>query len=576
MIEMERTAGHAIRPDRARRSWPAPLLLALAGPIAGQNVEPPPVPFGRVPPPGAYAEGFDALHYRIAIELPDTGTFILGTTAIDIRLTGARRDTLILDLSGLRVRAVRAGTGSGALRPTEFRQFDGRVGLPVPPEAKAGDTLRVVVDYDGTPDDGLFIRPNTHGRRSAFADNFPDRGRFWFPSIDHPSDKATVEYAVRAPAGWEVVGNGRRLGAGSDAERPADGVWRWRIDAPIPTYTMVIGASDFAVGTVTPCARGGLTPLRPDGCVPVSYWAYPQDSASAAVIFARAGEMVEYYADRFGPYPYHKLAHVQSSTRFGGMENSGAIFYSEQAIAGGSLGEVTVAHETAHQWFGDGVTETVWNHAWLSEGFATYFGMQFFEKAEGSERFRELLDRSASGYLRSQVTDLAMVDTLSVPDGNLMSLLNANSYNKGGQVLHMLRGLLGDEAFFRGIGAYYRRHANGNALTADLQHALEEASGTRLDWFFDQWAYRPGHPVFRVTHAWDAGAGEAEVVIEQVQKAGWPTFRVPMEIAFETPTGEVRRKVEVRERTARLRFPLAAAPSAVRIDPDGWVLKEVR
>ena len=572
---MKRTAG---RPDRAiqgLRARSAVLLFALAGPAAAQTLEPPPVPFGRVPPPGPYAEGFDALHYRVAIELPDTGAFIRGTTTIDILLVGSRRDTLVLDLSGLRVNTVRAGVGP-ALVPAAFRQFDGRLGVTVPPGARAGDTLRVEVVYDGTPDDGLIIRPNVHGLRSAFADNFPDRGRFWFPSIDHPGDKATVEYAVRAPKDWEVVANGRRLGTTDLTARPPDGIWRWRIDAPTPTYTMVIGASDFAVGTVADCARGGTTAIRPDGCVHVSYWAYPQDSAKAASIFARGAEMVEYYAERFGAYPYHGLAHVQSSTRFGGMENSGAIFYSEQAVNSGQLSEVTVAHETAHQWFGDGVTEGVWNHAWLSEGFATYFGMQFFERAEGAERFRELLAGSARGYLASQVTDLPMVDTLHVPDDHLMSLLNANSYNKGGQVLHMLRGVLGDDAFFRGISAYYRRHVNGNALTADLQRVLEETSGTALGWFFDQWAYRPGHPVYRVTHTWDAGTSEVEVLIEQVQKPEWPVFRMPMEIAFDAPGGEVRRKADVMGRTARFRFPLPAAPAAVRLDPDGWVLKEVR
>ena len=565
-----------MKPHAALRAAALAAALLLPGPAkaAAQDLEPPPVPWGRVPPPGPYAAGFDALHYRVAVEIPDTGAYIRGTTTIDIRLS-APRDTLVLDLTGLRVNAVHAGT-SATLSPAAFRQTDGRLRVAVPAGARAGDTLHVRVEYEGTPDDGLLIRPNLHGARSVFADNFPDRGRFWFPSIDHPGDKATVEYEVRVPASWEVVANGRRAGADSDAARPADGVWRWRMEAPIPTYTMVIGAADFAVGTVARCARGGPTPIRPDGCVHVSYWAYPQDSAKAATAFARAGDMIEYYAGRFGPYPYHKLAHVQSSTRFGGMENAGAIFYSERAINAGRLGEVTVAHETAHQWFGDAVTESMWNDAWLSEGFATYFGMQYFERAESVAHFRELLAGSARGYLESQVTHLAMVDTLRVPDDNLMSLLNANSYNKGGQLLHMLRGVLGDDAFFRGIAAYYRRHVNGNARTVDLRQALEETSGRSLDWFFEQWAYRPGYPIYRVTHSWDAVASEVEVRVEQVQDADWPAFRMPVEFAFETPAGELRRTAEVAGRLARIRFALPAAPAAVRLDPDGWILKEVR
>jgi len=338
---------------------------------------------------------------------------------------------------------------------------------------------------------------------------------------------------------------------------------------------MVIGAADFAFGTVNPCARGGRTSLRPDGCVPITFWVFPQDSASGARIFRRADRMVEYYSDRFGPFPYEKLAHVQSATRFGGMENVGAIFYSEAAIAQGRLDEGTVAHETAHQWFGDGVTEADWSHLWLSEGFATYFGMQFFEQADGRDAFQQRLAASRQGYFDSDVTDLAMVDTTAVPDNNLFSLLNANSYNKGGQVLHMLRGLVGDSAFFAGIRLYFQRNVNGTALTGDLRASLEETSRQDLSWFFQEWAYRPGYPVFRQAWRWDAATSEAVVTIEQVQKSTWPAFRMPIEFEFATAAGSIRRKAEVSGRRIELRFRLPSAPTGVTLDPDGWVLKQL-
>jgi aminopeptidase N len=286
--------------------------------------------------------------------------------------------------------------------------------------------------------------------------------------------------------------------------------------------------------------------------------------------------MIRYYAERFGPFPYEKLAHVQSATRFGGMENVGAIFYSERAIAEGSLSEGTVAHETVHQWFGDAVTPHDWHHVWLSEGFATYFGMQYFEAANGASRFRELRENSMRAYLTSEVTNIAMVDTTRVPNNDLMALLNANSYNKGGAVLHMLRGLLGDGPFFDGLQRYYREHEHGTARTADLQRALEAASAQRLDWFFEQWVYRPGHPVFRAASSWDAATQESVVTLEQVQPAAWPTFRVPLELAFAVGSGEVRHRVEVNARRQTVRVKLTAEPSAVRIDPDGWILKEIR
>lgn len=551
------------------------LVSACAsGPAHAQRAEPPPVRVGQVPPPGPYAAGFDAVHYDVAITLPGAGTRIDGVTRARIRIVEPRPDTLRLDLTGLLVTRVRAGVGPGAPADAPFTQRGGRIIVPVPRAARIGDTLHIEVAYEGEPDDGLIIRANVHGDRSIFADDFPDRARFWFPSIDHPSDKATVSYEVTAPAGWEVVANGVRTGgASTDAQKPADGVWRWEERVPIPTYTMVIGATDFAIGTVTPCADGGRIPVRTDTCVPVTYWAYPRDSANAAAIFRRAGDMVEYFSRTFGPFPYEKLAHVQSATRFGGMENVGAIFYSEQAIAAGRLGETTVAHETAHQWFGDGVTESHWSHMWLSEGFATYFGMQYFEHADGVAKFRELLANSARGYLQSTDTAIAMVDTTHVPNDDLLGLLNTNSYNKGGQVLHMLRGVLGDSVFFAGIARYWRDHAYGNALTSDLQRALEQESGQDLGWFFEQWVYRPGYPVYRTGLAWDEGARTATVTVEQAQNPAWPTFRMPIEFEFETAQGPVRRTGMVSARRETLRFELPARATAVRLDPDGWLLR---
>jgi len=551
------------------------VLGGRAGNVLAQAEEPAPVPAGRVPPRGPYEPGFDALHYDIAITLPSTGDVVRGRARIDVEMVAPGGDTLRLDLVGLRVASARIGVREAPSVETDFRVGGGRVNLPVPVAAQVGDTLHVDIDYEGTPDDGLIIRQNVHGQRSAFADDWPDRARFWFPGIDHPSDKATVSFEVRAPDGWKVVSNGARSDGAPAGRPPADRVWRFSVSVPIPTYTMVVGAADFAVGTVDACANGGPSETRPDRCVPVTYWSFPQDSAKAARVFRRAGDMVAYYSRTFGPFPYAKLAHVQSATRFGGMENVGAIFYSEEALANGSLDEVTVAHETTHQWFGDAVTEADWSHLWLSEGFATYFSMQFFEQAEGEAAFRSLLTQSAREYLASGVTDLAMVDTTAVPGNDLFSLLNANSYNKGGQVLHMLRGVLGDRLFFAGIRSYFDTYRYRTALTRDFQQVMEETSGRDLGWFFDEWAYRPGYPVFEVSSAWDDDTSEAVVTVDQTQKASWPAFRMPIDFAFDTPDGEVRRRAEVSGRHSEVRFSLPAPPTRVRLDPDGWVLKRM-
>lgn len=558
----------------------AALLSALTGAAAcavGPNPsklpDPEPIEVGVVAPPGPYAPGFDAVHYRIALDVPAEGRRIDARTDAVIALLSPRRDTLRLDLTGLRARDVRTAGSGEAFREASFYQANGKLVVPVPEHLRPGDTLHVRVDYGGEPDDGLIIGDNVHGARGAFADNWPNRARFWFPSIDHLSQKATVEFEVRVPQRWQVLANGRRTDSPAQpASPPADGVWRYLMPAPISPHLMVIGATRFAVGTVDPCADGGDVPVRSDSCVAVTSWTFPPDSAHGMAVFRRAGDMLEYYSRLVGPYPFTKLAHAQSATRFGGMENAGAIFYSQRAIAEGRDIEGTVAHETAHQWFGDAVTPRDWPHLWLSEGFATYYAALYFEHADGPEAFRRRIDAARRTYLESEVQDLAIVDTVNIPGNNLLELLNANSYQKGSLVLHMLRGLLGDDVFARGIRRYYTRHLHRTASTSDLRAALEEESGRALGWFFDQWVFSPGHPVLDFDWRWDAQAGEAVVTIRQTQSTDWPVFRLPTEIAFDTPAGEVRRQVDLRERTSTLRFALPAQPSDARLDPDGWLL----
>jgi aminopeptidase N len=281
--------------------------------------------------------------------------------------------------------------------------------------------------------------------------------------------------------------------------------------------------------------------------------------------------MLEYYSGLVAPYPYEKLAHVQSSTRFGGMENATTIFYSEDPIANGRDIEGTVAHETAHQWFGNAVTPSDWPHLWLSEGFATYFGMLFFEHADGVGKFREEMERDRLQVVRSAEVARPVIDQ---SETDLFKLLNVNNYQKGAWVLHMLRGLVGDDAFFAGVREYYRQHEHRTATTTDFRTAIERAAGRDLGWFFDQWLSRPGFPRLRVTSQWDAAARAVDITIEQTQSTSWPTFRLPLTIDVDADGGTVRRAVDMDERRETVRVPLTGAPGRITLDPDGWLLKE--
>ncbi|MEN8375691.1 MAG: M1 family metallopeptidase [Gemmatimonadota bacterium] len=550
---------------------PAPDPLAV-----NYGVEPPAVEAGQVPGSGPYAAGFDALHYDLSLHIPDEGSRIQGVMTMRVALTPEYEGTpLPLDLSGMSVGRVRAGTSAGTMEVVQAPLAEGRVIVPLP-GANAGDTAIVEIVYAGEPDDGLFIQNNLHGVRGVFADNWPDRARFWFPSIDHPSDKASVSYTVRAPDDLQVIANGElKL---EPTVPPTEGpagiwpvgsglLWRYELPVPIPTYTMVIGASVFSVNMLDDCASGGFTSLNRDGCVPVTLWTFPQDSVRAKASFFRSPQMVETLAELIGPYPYEKLAQVQSSTRFGGMENSGAIFYPERALAEGQRIEETVAHEIAHQWFGDGVTEANWSHLWLSEGFATYFGAVIYERMDSRLAFDELMDRHAVRYFESPVVNTPLIDE---NPGNLFDLLNAVNYQKGAWVLHMIRGEVGDADFFEAMRRFYRENEGRSVLSADLQRVVEEVSGKDLQPFMDQWLNSPGHPVLAAEWRWDSGS--AVVEIEQVQPESWPTFHFNLEMEFVTNQGPIRREAEITERSSRVRFRVPGRPTRLVLDPDGNVL----
>ena len=546
---------------------------ATAQPPPQTAPEPPPIEAGLPATPGEYDLAADIRHYDIELSLG--AAEILGRVTITVHPNGAA--SLPLDFTGLGISGIHVGND-----PATFDYSGGKLTIALPEAPGTGgpaDTeLRITIAYHGTPDDGLIIRDNVHGNPTAFVDNWPNRTRFWLPSVDHPADKATAAFTVHAPAAWQVIANGAPIGdpapTTEDALGGPDGktTWRWATAVAHPTYTLVTGAAEFAIESLGRAACGNA-PATPDadGCVDISFWVYPEDTVFAREVFDRAPEMVDYFTATIGPYPFEKLANVQSATRFGGMENSSAIFYSEGAIAAGRLSEGTVSHEIAHQWFGDSATESEWTHLWLSEGFATYFGALFFEAADGVEDFRARMERSREGYLRSNVTDRPIVD----PDGpgSLFNLLNANNYPKGGWVLHMLRGTLGDDTFFRAIRAYYTEFAYGNALTNDLRRVFEEVSGQELGWFFDQWVHQPGYPVLESEWEMREDGPAIVLTVTQTQSADWPTFHLPMEVEIRGADGMSRESIEVTRRSQTFTIPVAGRPEEVVLDPDGWVLK---
>jgi aminopeptidase N len=506
--------------------------------------------------------GIDVKNYWFMITLPDSGREIRGEAGVHFERRIPADSVLTLDLVAMTVDSVAVlyRTRGGLSR--RF-MYDGReLRIPLPATQEPG--LDVMIWYHGTPQDGLIIGSNARGRRVAFADNWPERARFWLPTVDHPSDKAITRFSIKAPARWRVVTNGAM-------SRHEEDWYDGGGSHPIPAYTMVIGAGEFTVSKHRPVINGLDT-------IPIEVWTYPEDSAFAdSVPFRRATEIVEAMQRLVAPFPYEKLAHVQSSTKFGGMENSSAIFYAEKPYVERKMGEGVVRHETAHQWFGDAVTPRDWPHLWLSEGFATYFDGVIGAALDGDTVLGSSMRANAESYFKSDVTDRPIVDSGYAADP--IKLLNANSYPKGAWVLHMLRGAIGDSAFFRGFRTYYRTYRDSTATSEDFQRVIEKEARANLGWFFRQWLYQPGYPQLDVTWQYDAGARKVLLGITQRQKPEWGLFRLPqLTLEFRGANGAaVRRDVAVRgdSRETITRVDLPFAPTEVRVDPDGKLLLRV-
>lgn len=493
----------------------------------------------------------DVQHYTFQLELNDENDTIQGSALMDIRFLQAM-DTLVLDL-------VAEETGRGGMRVLEVMDagvrlpfhHDGsqlRIVLSDPPVQ--GEVKQFTVRYAGVPADGLIIAENKYGDRTFFGDNWPNRAHHYLPCVDHPSDKATVAFVIIAPDHYQVVGSGIQMEElNLDKETK---LTFWRMDTPIPTKVAVFGAAQFAV------SRAGEI----EG-VPVTSWVYPDNRAEGYQDYSQATEILQFFIDSIGPYSYPKLANVQSKTRYGGMENASNIFYFENSVTGGQDHEDLIAHEIAHQWFGNSVTEGNWHHIWLSESFATYGANLYMEHKYGQDAMiKRLLTERQQVLQFSRQTDRPIIDT-RVKDWN--RLLNANTYQKGNWVLHMLRHKIGEQTFWSGLRGYYKAHQNGNALTKDFQEAMEIASGQDLDNFFYQWLYQPGVPEIGVNWSWSKKNG-LELEIGQMQKDA--TYSFPLDIAAEDSDGNLEIwTVNVDQGRQTFELPCSFNPTRLWLDP---------
>ena len=473
-------------------------------------------------------EAIDMLGYVFELTFSDDSDAVRGRTTATARVQRTGQRELRLDLveatsdsKGMNVTAIES---DGAT--LKFRHESNQLFIDLGREAAPGELIEVVISYSGVPAAGLVIGPNKYGDRTFFSDNWSSRVRNWLPVVDHPSDKATTEMIVVAPSRYQVASNGTVV----ETSNLGDGNRRTHYVNPVPTATWLyfVGVAQFAVQQVDTF-----------GDVPIETWVYWQDRDAGFYDFAEPSKKVlAFYSDLIGPYVNQRLANIVSNaTPGGGMEAASTPAYADDSVTGERTRrwQHVVIHEIAHQWFGNAVTQVVWNDVWLSEGFATYYTLLFREHHFGHDDFIEGLRASrqtvADFYekdwdfqiVRDRIEDLNRVS------GPMM-------YQKGAWVLHMLRAQLGVEIYNAGIRSYYAEFMNRNAQTADLRRHMEEASGKPLKAFFDQWLFQGGIP--ELVGSWSAADGRLAVRMEQVQEKY--RFDLDVDLRVEFADGSVR------------------------------------
>jgi len=498
--------------------------------------------------PGA---AIDVQHYSFAIQLNDKNDAIEGKADITVKFL-QKADSFHIDL----VKQNASGKGmvvSGVTEkanPVQFQQISDTLNISASGREGSMHTYRIT--YHGVPADGLIISTNKFGHRTFFGDNWPNRAHNWLPCVDNIADKATVDFTVTAPAHYQVVANGLKI-----SETPMSGgvkQTKWKESALLPTKVMVIGVADFAIDHTGDVNK-----------IPVYTYVFPENKAVGFSGYAVAKEILSYYMNKVGPYAYEKLANVQSKTIFGGMENASCIFYFENSVGDKGIEEL-IAHEIAHQWFGDAASEKSFAHLWLSEGFATYMTNVYLEGKYGAAILKQRLEKDRKEVFEFEKQRFTPIVDTAVKD-NYMQLLNANSYQKGGWVLHMLRRKMGDELFWKGIRTYYEIYDGGNANTEDLKNVMQNVSGQPLDQFFKQWLRTPGHPQLHIYLLYDNAKKSFTINIEQKQNNLY-------EFTLECSIDGQMHKIEVKDKKTHIEIPGNGNFKQVIFDPNVNLLAE--
>ncbi|MGV3774304.1 MAG: M1 family aminopeptidase [Verrucomicrobiales bacterium] len=512
----------------------------------------------------------DILHLALDVTPNFKERTVSGTMTLSFRPIVEPLKELRLDGVDLKIEKV-----EGATEVSSWENNDKEIVIHFAEAIPVGADSKVTVQYSAEPRKGLYFRTAEMGYNPSdehiFTQGEDIEARHWYPCYDAPNDKFTSEITCHVPLEMTVLSNGRFISENKDEARGIKTV-KWLQEQPHVNYLISLVA-------------GKLEKIEDKyNDLPLAFYTPSSQIQYATNSFKETKEMMAFFEKEIGvPYPWAKYYQVcVQDFMWGGMENTSISTLTDATLFPDETENIRssqrlVAHELAHQWFGDYVTTKDWIHIWLNEGFATYYEKLYTLHREGKDEF--LYDMYSMA--RPWVNNSSVQDSMPTVYRNYeqaLEMFGYTIYNKGAWILHMMRNEVGEETFRKAVKLYLDRHAFGNVTTPNLAQAFEEISGRSFDQFFDQWVYNPHHPELQVDYSWNEANKKATLRIRQVQilTNGVALFRVPLTVRFKGDFEAVAQMIEVKEKDDEFSFTLPKAPRLVRIDPDLVLLARIQ
>jgi len=502
------------------------------------------------------AHDYDVIKYKLELSLAPSELInkLKGHATIQAKSGTVNLTVLSLDLVGLTVDSCKVNS-----QLATFNRLNGKLNITLNRGYQPGESFTAEVFYRGYPTSGLYFETNKYGKLVCYTFTEPDRSKYWFPCYDSPSDKALSEVICTAQAGNEVISNGVLLDV---IKNPNNTVtYHWQETYPIATYLISLAVSDYA--QIQDQVILGTDEL------PLSFWVYPQDSAKAVVDFASTGQMVTLFSELFGEYPFltEKFSIAQAELA-GAMEHQTCVSWG-LSVQGNSSNEWIVAHELAHHWWGNLVTCQDFANIWLNEGFATYCEALWKEYARGLSRFKGHMI-GLEWHVLADSAGSVKYPIYSPPGEYLFGIA---VYRKGAWVMHMLRYLLGNQIFFKGLRSYAETFGYATSTTEQFKAVMEVESGQELDWFFKQWVYQPNFPKYKWSWVYTSFEGKYFLDIYITQEQATPiVFRMPVEFGISSAAKDSVLSLYNSSRYQNYSLIWPGKPSQIAFDPNNWLL----